>query len=55
MSVITADAAALEPTSERPDLDKGLGAAGMLGFGAAILATLLYVAYSVYSLSLIHI
>lgn len=49
MSVITADAAALEATSERPDLDKGLGAAGMLGFGAAILATLLYVAYSVYS------
>ncbi|WP_447761992.1 inorganic phosphate transporter [Sphingopyxis panaciterrae] len=34
---------------ERPDLDKGLGAAGMLGFGAAILATLLYVAYSVYA------
>ncbi|WP_447756901.1 inorganic phosphate transporter [Sphingopyxis fribergensis] len=48
MNATTADAIALEQP-ERPDLDKGLGAAGMFGFGAAILATLLYVAYSVYS------
>ncbi|MGY4396002.1 PiT family inorganic phosphate transporter [Sphingomonas sp. UYAg733] len=33
----------------RPDLDKGLGVAGKLGFGAAIFAALLYVGYSVYS------
>jgi PiT family inorganic phosphate transporter len=33
----------------RPDLEKGLGAAGKIGFGAAIVAALLYVAYSVYS------
>lgn len=45
MIATTADTAAIE----RPDLDKGLGAAGKFGFGAAILATLLYVAYSVYS------
>lgn len=48
MNATTADTTILEP-AERPDLDKGLGAAGTLGFGAAILATLLYVAYSVYS------
>ncbi|HUD95167.1 inorganic phosphate transporter [Sphingobium sp.] len=34
---------------QRPDLDKGLGLAGQVGFFAAILAALLYVAYSVYS------
>lgn len=33
----------------RPDLEKGLGAAGKIGFGAAIVAALLYVAYSVYT------
>ncbi|HKX80490.1 MAG TPA: inorganic phosphate transporter [Novosphingobium sp.] len=33
----------------RPDLDKGLGIAGGIGFGAAIVAALIYVAYSVYS------
>ncbi|QNA84000.1 inorganic phosphate transporter [Sphingomonas sp. So64.6b] len=33
----------------RPDLDKGLGVAGKLGFGAAILAALIYVGYSVYT------
>lgn len=33
----------------RPDLDQGLGNAGKLGFGAAILAAILYVAYSVYA------
>lgn len=30
-----------------PDLDKGLGLAGQIGFGAAILAAIVYVAYSV--------
>jgi len=45
---IAADASAAPPAS-RPDLDKGLGAAGKLGFGAAILAALLYVGYSVYA------
>ncbi|NIJ39355.1 PiT family inorganic phosphate transporter [Sphingopyxis panaciterrae] len=50
MNATTADPIALEqPGIERPDLDKGLGAAGTLGFGAAILATLLYVAYSIYA------
>ncbi|HUD31009.1 MAG TPA: inorganic phosphate transporter, partial [Novosphingobium sp.] len=34
---------------ERPDLEGGLGLAGQLGFGAAILAALGYVAYSVYA------
>jgi len=33
----------------RPDLDKGLGAIGMIGFGAAILAAVVYVAYSIYA------
>ncbi|WP_232494962.1 inorganic phosphate transporter [Novosphingobium kaempferiae] len=32
---------------ERPQLDKGLGLAGKIGFGAAILAAIAYVAYSV--------
>ncbi|WP_034158449.1 inorganic phosphate transporter [Sphingomonas sp. ERG5] len=40
---------AAEPPQARPDLDKGLGIAGKLGFGAAVLAALLYVAYSVYA------
>lgn len=48
MNATIADTSVLEP-AERRDLDKGLGAAGMFGFGAAIFATLLYVAYSVYS------
>jgi PiT family inorganic phosphate transporter len=33
----------------RPDLDKGLGVAGAIGFGAAVLAAILFVAYSVYN------
>ena len=33
----------------RPDLDKGLGSAGKLGMGAAILTALVYVAYSIYN------
>lgn len=34
---------------ERPNLEGGLGLAGKLGFGAAIIAAILYVAYSVQS------
>jgi len=34
---------------KRPNLDGGLGLAGQLGFGAAILAAIGYVAYSVYA------
>lgn len=34
--------------AERPNLDGGLGIAGQLGFGAAILSALVYVGYSVY-------
>ena len=42
--------APVPPTaSGRPDLDKGLGSAGKLGMGAAILTALLYVAYSIYN------
>ncbi|KFD29421.1 nuclease PIN [Sphingobium yanoikuyae] len=33
----------------RPEMDKGLGMAGSIGFGAAIIAALIYVVYSVYS------
>ena len=36
-------------TSTRPDLEKGLGKAGGIGFGAAVLAAILFVAYSVYT------
>ncbi|MET0365475.1 MAG: inorganic phosphate transporter [Sphingobium sp.] len=36
------------PYYERPNLDGGLGVAGKLGFGAAILVAIAYVAYSVY-------
>ncbi|WP_156678318.1 inorganic phosphate transporter [Sphingomonas profundi] len=35
--------------SSRPDLDKGLGVAGKMGFLAAVVAAIAYVAYSVYS------
>ncbi|HEX7873140.1 MAG TPA: anion permease [Sphingobium sp.] len=34
--------------TQRPNLDEGLGVAGKLGFGAAIIAAIAYVAYSVY-------
>ncbi|TCU61425.1 PiT family inorganic phosphate transporter [Novosphingobium sp. PhB57] len=40
---------AATPASTRPDLEKGLGAAGKIGFGAAIIAAIGYVAYSVYT------
>ena len=43
------DAPLPTPPSGRPDLDQGLGSAGKLGMGAAVLVALLYVAYSVYS------
>jgi PiT family inorganic phosphate transporter len=33
----------------RPDLDKGLGVVGAIGLGAAIVAALVYVAYSIYA------
>ena len=50
MNATTADAATLDSAElERPDLDKGLGAAGNLGFIAAIIVALGYVGYSVYS------
>lgn len=39
----------MERPAARPDLDKGLGVAGMIGFGAAIIAALIYVAYSIYA------
>jgi len=35
--------------TSRPNLDQGLGSAGKLGFGAAIIAAILYVAYSIYT------
>jgi PiT family inorganic phosphate transporter len=48
VTATTADAIDSAPF-ERPDLDKGLGAAGNLGFAAAILVAVAYVAYSVYA------
>ncbi|MPS70473.1 MULTISPECIES: inorganic phosphate transporter [unclassified Novosphingobium] len=39
----------IDTAGTRPDLEKGLGAAGRIGFGAAIVAALVYVAFSVYS------
>ena len=35
--------------SDRPNLDQGLGVIGAIGFGAAIVAAILYVAYSIYA------
>ena len=40
---------AMEGSPGRPDLDKGLGLVGTIGFGAAILTALIYVAYSIYA------
>jgi PiT family inorganic phosphate transporter len=37
------------PPAARPDLDKGLGKAGLLGFGAAVLGAILYVLYALFS------
>jgi inorganic phosphate transporter, PiT family len=39
---------AMRAAPSRPDLDKGLGGAGKIGFAAAVVAAILYVAYSVY-------
>jgi PiT family inorganic phosphate transporter len=33
----------------RPDLDRGLGKAGLIGFAAAVLAAILFVAFSIYN------
>ncbi|TVV76773.1 inorganic phosphate transporter [Sphingomonas solaris] len=41
--------AALGRPAARPDLDQGLGFAGKVGFGGAIVVAILYVAYSVYA------
>jgi PiT family inorganic phosphate transporter len=41
--------AALGRAPSRPELDNGLGAAGKIGFAATVVASLLYVAYSVYA------
>lgn len=49
MNATTADAAIDSGEFERPNLDKGLGVAGNLGFVAAIVVALGYVAYSVYT------
>jgi PiT family inorganic phosphate transporter len=38
----------LAPAGARPDLDRGLGASGAIGLGAAILVTLGYVGWSIY-------
>lgn len=48
MATISADVAAGRADAGRPDLDRGLGRAGFVGFGAAILTALLYVVWSVY-------
>lgn len=50
MNATTADTASIPDAEfEHPDLDKGLGAAGNMGFLAAIIAALGYVAYSVHA------
>lgn len=41
--------ATLARPDSRPNLDQGLGAIGAVGFGAAIVAALIYVAYSIYA------
>ncbi|PHQ62244.1 MAG: anion permease, partial [Sphingobium sp.] len=40
---------AMDGGAGRPDLDKGLGVVGTIGFAAAIVVALLYVAYSIYA------
>ena len=50
MSDITIQDGSIPPGGvARPDLDKGLGAAGKIGTGAAVLVALGYVAWSVYN------
>ena len=48
-ATIAVDAADARPDLGRPDLDKGLGVAGKVGFIATIVAALGYVAYSIYA------
>jgi PiT family inorganic phosphate transporter len=48
MTSITANRAQADDYAGRPELDRGLGRAGWIGFGAAILAALIYVVSSVY-------
>ncbi|MBV1689078.1 inorganic phosphate transporter [Novosphingobium sp. G106] len=48
MTTITANDAQTGGQAGRPELDRGLGRAGWIGFGAAILAALIYVMSSVY-------
>jgi inorganic phosphate transporter, PiT family len=48
MNTITANDAQDPAYAGRPELDKGLGRAGLIGFGAAILAAFIYVISSVY-------
>lgn len=49
MSATTADTIEAAPEPGQPDLDKGLGAAGKLGFIAALFAAAVYVGYSIYA------
>jgi PiT family inorganic phosphate transporter len=49
MSAPATNTTFIEDEFERPNLNKGLGAAGNIGFVAAILTALGYVAYSVYA------
>jgi len=48
MNTLTANDAQTDDYAGRPELDRGLGRAGLVGFGAAILAALIYVVSSVY-------
>jgi PiT family inorganic phosphate transporter len=48
MNTITANEAQADNYAGRPDLDRGLGRAGLIGLGAAVLAALIYVISSVY-------
>ncbi|MBH1992178.1 MAG: inorganic phosphate transporter [Sphingomonadaceae bacterium] len=48
-ATIARDNGAIGGGAARPDLDKGLGVIGMVGFGAAIVVALAYVAYSIYA------
>src|SRR5262245_40993734 len=41
-------AAATTAPTGRPDLDRGLGPVGKIGFAATVVVSILYVAYSVY-------
>ena len=46
---MNATAALTEPRIIRPKMDEGLGQFGKIGFAAAVVAAILYVAYSIYS------